>query len=82
MRTSYTCRGGEAAFKAALSNEEQRRFLGVFTRPDALLLVRDAASGGRVGAGNKSGRALAVSTGGESGGGVARLPTTAFASRA
>ena len=37
VRTSYTCRGGEAAFKAFLSDTEQQRFQQAFARPDALL---------------------------------------------
>ena len=83
VRTSYSCDGGEATFKAALSDEEQRRFKHVFTRPDARLLVRDDGGAGRMRTTNKSGRALTVSTGGGAGGGgTARLPSTAFASRA
>ena len=81
MRTSYACRDGEAAFRASLSDEEQRRFKHVFARPDAILLVRDQ-TGGRMRSSNKSGRALTVSTGGASASGAARLPTTSFASRA
>ena len=70
----YTCPCGDLQV-------EQRRFRRVFARPDALLVVRDEGGGRAVGSG-KSGRALTVSTGGASVGGVARLPTTAFASRA